>query len=168
LSGGDCKMRVRSVPVGTKLAVLKVLYLLAVTAVAFMVSAIAATRPARWFVVPALLALQVGALLACRIGLNDVMRPGGRLQWLFLFLVGCYVLLPPEHPGSADVVLDWRIPLVSWALQLNLTGLEHAGLMCLQILTLLLASTLVQLTGSGQDLANGLRAFGLPDLFVHS
>ena len=161
-------MRVHSAPTGTKLASLKVLYLLAVTAVAFMAPALAATRPARWFVVPALLALQVGALLACRIGLNDVMRPVWRLKWLFLFLVGCYVLLPPEHPGAADVILDWRIPWVGWALQLNITGLERAGLMCLQILTLLLASTLVQLTGSGQDLVNGLRAFGLPDLFVYS
>jgi hypothetical protein len=96
------------------------------------------------------------------------MRPVWRLKWLFLFLVGCYVLLPPEHPGAADVILDWRIPWVGWALKLNITGLERAGLMCLQILTLLLASTLVQLTGPGQDLVNGLRAFGLPDLFVYS
>jgi hypothetical protein len=161
-------MRARSALTGTKVASLKVLYLLAVTAVAFMAPALAATRPARWFVVPALLALQVGALLACRISLNDVVRPVWRLKWLFLFLVGCYVLLPPEHPDAVDIVLGWRIPLVDWTLQLNLAGLERAGLMCLQILTLLLASTLVRLTGSGQDLANGLRAFGLPDLFVYS
>jgi hypothetical protein len=40
--------------------------------------------------------------------------------------------------------------------------------MCLQILTLLLASTVVRLTGSGSDLVDGLRALRLPDLFVYS
>src|SRR5262245_532254 len=40
--------------------------------------------------------------------------------------------------------------------------------MCLQILTLLLASTVVRVTGSGRDLVDGLRALWLPDLFVYS
>jgi hypothetical protein len=145
-----------------------VLYLLAVTAVAFVVPAVAATRPTRWFVVPALLALQLIILLVCRIGLNDVVRPVWRLKWLFLFLIGCYLLLPPEYPGAGDTILHWRVPLIGWLLPLNLDGLERALLMCLQILTVLLASMVVQLTGSGRDLADGLRAFGLPDLFVHS
>ena len=41
----------------TTFSVLKVAYLLTVTAAAFMVPAFAATRSARWLVVPALLAL---------------------------------------------------------------------------------------------------------------
>ena len=152
----------------TTFSVLKVLYLLAVTAVAFIVPAFAITQPARWFVIPALLALQVIILLACRFPSSEIARPGWRLKWLFLFLIGCYVLLPAESPGASDVVLPWRIPLLDWALPLNLTGLERAALMCLQILTLLLASTVVRLTGSGRDLVHGLRAFRLPDLFVYS
>jgi hypothetical protein len=148
--------------------VLKVLYLLAVTAAAFMVPAFAATRPARWLVVPALLALQVVILLACRIRIAEVVRPVWRLKWLFLFLIGCYVLLPAESPGAGDLVLPWRVPLVDWLIPLNLTGLERAALMCLQILTLLLASTVVRVTGSGSDLVDGLRALRLPDLFVYS
>jgi hypothetical protein len=40
--------------------------------------------------------------------------------------------------------------------------------MCLQILAMLLASMVVRLTGSGKDLADGLRAFRLPNLFVYS
>ncbi|HMF13587.1 MAG TPA: hypothetical protein VKE94_14810 [Gemmataceae bacterium] len=147
---------------------LKVVYLLAVAAAAFMVPAFAATRPARWLVVPALLALQVVILLACRIRLAEVVRPVWRLKWLFLFLIGCYVLLPAESPGAGDLVLPWRVPLVDWLVPLNLTGLERAALMCLQILTLLLASTVVRVTGSGSDLADGLRALQLPDLFVYS
>jgi hypothetical protein len=161
-------MRPRTNPPTAKIAVLKVVYLLTVTAVAFMVPAVAATRPARWFVVPALLALQIIILLACRIGVNDLLRPVWRLKWLFLFLVGCYVLLPAEYPGAGDTILRWRVPLIGWLLPLNLDGLERAMLMCLQILTLLLASMVVRLTGSGRDLADGLRAFGLPDLFVYS
>ncbi len=152
----------------TTFSVLKVTYLLTVTAAAFMVPAFAATRSARWLVVPALLALQVVILLACRIRITEVVRPVWRLKWLFLFLIGCYVFLPPESPGAGDLVLPWRLPLVDWVLPLHLTGLERAALMCLQILTLLLASTVVRLTGSGRDLVEGLRALRLPDLFVYS
>jgi hypothetical protein len=161
-------MRPRTHPSTVNLAVLKVIYLLAVTALAFMVPAIAATRPARWFVVPALLVLQVIILLACRIGVNEVIRPLWRLKWLFLFLIGCYFLLPPEHPEAGDTIFYWSVPLIGWLLPLNFNGLERAVLMCLQIITLLLASILIRLTGSGTDLADGLRAFGLPNLFVYS
>jgi hypothetical protein len=152
----------------TTFSVLKVLYLLAVTAVAFMVPAFATTRPAQWLVIPALLALQVVILLACRIRITEIVRLAWRLKWLFLFLIGCYVLLPAESPGAGEVVLSWRVPLLDWLLPLNLTGFERAALMCLQILTLLLASTVVRVTGSGSDLVDGLRALRLPDLFVYS
>jgi hypothetical protein len=152
----------------TTFSVLKVVYLLAVTVVAFMVPAFATTRPARWFVVPALLALQVVILLACRFPFTEIVRPAWRLKWLFLFLIGCYVLLPAESPGAGDLVLRWRVPLVDWLLPLNITGLERAALMCLQILTLLLASTVVRVSGSRSDLVDGLRALRLPDLFVYS
>src|SRR5262249_24674900 len=64
--------------------------------------------------------------------------------------------------------LHWRVPLVGWLIPLNLTGLERAALMCLQILTLLLASTVIRLSGTGSDLVDGLRALRLPDLFVYS
>jgi hypothetical protein len=161
-------MRPQTNPATAKIAVLKVVYLLAVTAVAFMVPAVAATQPARWIVVPALLALQIVVLFACRIGINDIVRPLWRLKWLFLFLLGCYVLLPPEHPGAGDTIVHWRVPLLGWLLPFNLNGLDRAFLMCLQILTLLLASMVVRLTGSGEDLTKGLRVFGLPDLFVYS
>ena len=152
----------------TTFPVLKVLYLLAVTATAFTIPAFAATRSARWLVIPALLVLQIVILLACRIRIAEILRPVWRLKWLFLFLIGCYLLLPPESPSAGDVVLSWRAPLLDWLVPLNLTGLERAALMCLQILTLLLASTVVRVTGSGNDLVDGLRAFRLPDLFVYS
>lgn len=150
-----------------KIATLKVLYLLAVTAVTFIVPAFLAAPAYRWFVVAALLALQIFMLLAARIRARELLRPVWRLKWLFLFLAGCYAFLPPEDPVRAEL-LDWRIPGVHWTLSINLTGLERAGLMCLQIITLLLASALVRLTGTGRDLVEGLQAFRLPLLFVYS
>lgn len=152
----------------TTFSVLKVLYLLVVTAVAFMVPGFAVTQPVRWFVIAALLALQVIVLLACRFPSSEIARPVWRLKWFFLFLVGCYVLLPPESPDAGDIVLRWDLPFVGWRLPLNLTGLGRATLMCLQILTLLLALTVVRATGSGSDLVDGLRRLRLPDLFVYS
>jgi hypothetical protein len=48
------------------------------------------------------------------------------------------------------------------------TGIDRAAVMCLQILTVLLASAIVRLTGRGYDLVHGLQGLGLPGLFVHS
>jgi hypothetical protein len=151
----------------TILSVLKVVYLLTVTAVAFMMPAFATTRLAPWIVIPALLALQIIILLTC-VPITEIARPVWRLKWLFLFLIGCYVLLPAESPRAGDFIVHWRVPPFDWLVPLNLAGLERAILMCLQILILLLASTIVRVTGSGSDLVDGLRALRLPDLFVYS
>jgi hypothetical protein len=152
---------------GSRAAVLKVIYLLIVTAVTFMLPALSATYPLRWFIVPALLALQVLTLLICRVPLSQILRPAWRLKWLFLFLIGSYTLLPPEHPAE-DLALHWRVPGFGWLLPFNLTGLDRAAVMCLQILTVLLASAMVRLTGKGDDLVHGLQELRLPGLFVHS
>ncbi len=151
----------------SRAAVLKVIYLLVVTAVTFMLPALSAAHPLRWFIVPALLALQVLTLLICRVPIGQVLRPGWRLKWLFLFLIGCYTLLPPEHPAE-DLALHWRVPGLGWLLPFNVTGLDRAAVMCLQILTVLLASAMVRLTGRGGDLVHGLQELRLPGLFVHS
>jgi hypothetical protein len=147
--------------------VLKVIYLLAVTAATFMLPALSETRPLRWYLVPALLAFQALTLLSCRIPIGQIVRPVWRLKWLFLFLIGCYTLLPPENPAG-DLVLHWRVPGREWLFPFNVTGLEHAAVMCLQILIVLLASAIVRLTGRGDDLVHGLQALRLPGLFVYS
>lgn len=152
----------------TRTAVLKVSYLLAVTVVAFAVPALSLTEPARWFVIPCLAGIQAIILLACRVGLRDVTRMALRLKWLFVFLIGMYALLPPENPSANDVMTEWPVPWVGWPLTINVSGLEKAALMCLQIVTVLLASAVVRLTGSGRDLVDGLHAFRLPSLFVHA
>src|SRR5262245_14339272 len=149
-------------------AVLKVAYLVAVTVVAFAVPALSLTEPARWFVIPGLAGIQVVILLACRVGLRDVARLAARLKWLFAFLIGMNTLLPPENPSANDALIDWHLPWLEWPLSVNLSGLEKAALMCLQIVTVLLASAVVRLTGTGRDLVDGLHAFRLPPLFVHA
>lgn len=151
----------------SRAAVLKVSYLLVVTAATFVLPALSATHSLRWLFVSLLLAVQVLALLICRVPSSQVLRPGWRLKWLFLFLIGSYTLLPPEHP-AADLMLHWRIPGLESVIPLNLTGLDRAAMMCLQILTVLLTSAVVRLTGSQNDLVLGLARLRLPSLFVHS
>lgn len=150
------------------IAVLKVCYLLAVTAILFAVPAVPLTHPARWVVIPTLLSIQIITLLACRVGVRKIIWVVWRLKWLFAFLLGTYALLPPEAPSAKEVLVDWRLPGLGWSLPINVSGLEQAALMCLQIITMLLASTLVRSTGTGRDLVEGLHAFRLPPLFVHA
>ena len=150
------------------IAVLKVCYLFAVTAILFAVPAVPLTRPARWVVIPALLSIQIITLLACRVDVREIFWAAWQLKWLFVFLLGTYALLPPETPSDTEVLVDWRLPALGWSMPINVSGLEQAALMCLQIITMLLASTLVRSTGTGRDLIEGLHAFHLPPLFVHA
>jgi len=129
-----------------KIAVLKVSYLLAVTVVVFAMPALSLTRPVRWFVIPTLLGIQVISLLVCRVGLRDTLWSASRLKWLFVFLLGMYALLPSGSPSENDVLVDWHVPGLGWSVRINVSGLEQASLMCLQIATVLLASAVVRLT----------------------
>ena len=109
--------------------------------------------------------LQAVILIRCRVEWREVFRPLGRLKWLFLVLLVCYAVLPGDDERTTA---DWNaIPIFGRALWVNLGGLALAALMCLQILTVLLASSVVRLTGPGTDLVVGLRALGLPKLFVY-
>jgi hypothetical protein len=150
-----------------KIATLKVLYLLAITAAIFAVPAVI-SGSAQWFTIVGLLALQIVILLACRIAPRDIVRPVLRLKWLFVFVIAAYALLPGEDGSSGAPTLAWHITVVDWSLPINLAGLEQAGRMCLQIVTMLFASSVVRLTGTGRDLVEGLQSFRLPGLFVYS
>src|SRR6266446_5106577 len=150
-----------------KIATLKVLYLLAITAAVFAVPAVVGGW-ALWLTIVGLLALQILILLACRIASCEIVRSVSRLKWLFVFLIAAYTLLPGEDGSSGAPTLAWHIPVVDWSLPINLAGLEQAGRMCLQIVTMLFASSVVRLTGTGRDLVEGLQSFRLPGLFVYS
>ena len=148
-------------------ALRKVCYLLAVTALVFALPATGAPALAQSLVIAGLLALQAIILLVCRVELRAIVRPAWKLKWLFALLIVVYGLLPPETP-CCDTRIGWPVPGLAWTLSINLTGLQQAGLMCLQILTVLLTSIVVRETGGGRDLVDGLKAFRLPDLFVHA
>ena len=143
---------------------LKVLYLLAVSVAVFVVPAVNATRPVRWYVVPGLLALQAAILLA-RVSPLEILRSVTRIKWLFLFLLVCYAVLPG---GEEDVWRQWKPLAAMPSIAVNLTGLETASLMCLQILTVIWVSSVVRLFGRPTDLVDGLRGFGVPRLFALS
>ena len=149
------------------MATLKVLYLLAITAVTFALPAVIGGSM-QWLTIVGLLALQILLLFACRIASRDIARPVWRLKWLFVFLIAAYALLPGEDKSSGTLMLFWQVPVIGWGLPVNLEGLEQAGRMCLQIATMLLASSVVRLTGTGRDLVEGLQSFHLPALFVYS
>jgi hypothetical protein len=150
-----------------KIAMLKVLYLLAITTVIFALPMVIGGSM-QWLAIVGLLALQILILLACRIAPRDIPRPVARLKWLFVFLIAAYTLLPGEDESSGVLTLAWQVPVIGWSLPVNLGGLEQAGRMCLQIVTMLLASSVVRLTGTGRDLVEGLQSFHLPALFVYS
>ena len=150
-----------------KVATLKVLYLLVITAAIFAVPAVIGSS-AQWLTIVGLLALQIVILLACRIAFRDIIRPVSRLKWLFVLLIAAYTLLPDEDGSSGAPALVWLIPVVDWRIPLNLPGLEQAGRMCLQIITMLFASSVVRLTGKGRDFIEGLESFRLPSLFIYS
>jgi hypothetical protein len=149
-------------------AVLKVCYLVAVTTAVFAVPAIPITRLFAWPIVAALVTMQAIALGVLRVGLHHVAGPIWRLKWLFVFLLAMYALLPPDEPSVPDRTFAGHIPGLGWTVPINLSGLEQAALMCLQIVTVLLATSVVRLTGTGRDLVDGLQAFRLPSLFVHA
>jgi hypothetical protein len=152
----------------SRTAVLKVVYLLAVATSVFALPQAAFSRPWRWHIVLGLVALQVLTLLVYRIGPAAILRTTTRLKWFFAFLFLCYALLPGDYGAADQEPHEWRLPITGWAVPLNVSGITEAGLMCLQIWTVALASAVVRLTSRGTDLADGLALLGLPRLFVHA
>lgn len=137
----------------------KVMYLLAVTVATFAVPA--RIRP---LVVLLLLGTQVGILLFHRVSPLKIVRTATRLKFVFLLLIGCYLLLPGER---YDHVIRRSNGIFGWSVRLNLTGLETALTMCGQMITLSLASAVVRLGGSA-DLVSGLRSLRCPRLLAYS
>lgn len=149
-------------------AVLKVCYLVAVVTAVFAIPAVPLARSFAWQFVSALFALQVITLVVSRVGIGSAWRLLWRLKLLYVFLLAMYALLPPDELSPPAKVSMLHVPGLGWTILINLSGLGHAALMCMQIMTVLLASAIVRLTGTGRDLVEGLHAFRLPLLFVHA
>lgn len=161
----DGLIRARS---SRRMGVLKVCYLLAVTTAVLTVPAMPVPHPFIWLVVSALLTLQVIILGTSRVRVEHLARPIWRLKWFFIFLVAMYAFLPPDDRSTPQKVIEGAIPGLGWTVSVNLSGLEQAALMCLQIVTVLLATAVARLTGTRRDFLEGLHAFRLPPLFVHA
>src|SRR5229473_2474404 len=99
--------------------------------------------------------------------LDDTHGPAkiATLKVLYLLAITAAVFAVPAVVGGSAL---WLTIVGLLALPINLAGLEQAGRMCLQIVTMLLASSVVRLTGTGRDLVDGLQSLGLPGLFVYS
>jgi hypothetical protein len=153
----------------TRIALVKVIYLLSVTVLVFTIPAFSATRPFAWYIISLLLAVQAVGLFLARVPASRILGPVWRVKWLFLFLLAVYTLLPTDDSHlDAAVLIPLRIPAIGWTVAANISGLFQALLMCCQIMAVLLASSLVRLTGQSTDLVHGLQVLRLPRLFVYS
>jgi energy-coupling factor transporter transmembrane protein EcfT len=70
---------------------------------------------------------------------------------------------------KSDLWIVANLPATpQWRVNVNLTGLQASVLMCLQIATVILVSSLVRVSGTGRDLVDGLRGLRFPQLFCYS
>lgn len=138
----------------------KVLYLVGATA-----GALATPWSLRPYVVPTLLLLQVSLLLALRVSTRNLIAMMTRLKGLFGFLGICYLLLPG---AETDWVIYVPVRVFDWSLPLNLTGFGTAAILSGQILTVVLASAVVRLSGPESDLVEALQKLRCPRLLGYS
>ncbi|MCS6863947.1 MAG: energy-coupling factor transporter transmembrane component T [Gemmataceae bacterium] len=148
----------------TPIAVMKVLYLLAVTVVVFCQTAVEESLTA--WIVGGLFALQVVILLGCGVPRRELVRPLARLKWFFVILFGVYAFVPGDEE---EIPARWQaVFIIGQWVWINRTGIAHAGFISLQILTVIFAAAVVRRIGPPTDFVVGLQALGLPKLFVYS
>lgn len=151
------------------IGLLKVFYLAAVTAATFSIPSFEPTSRVPDYLISALLVGQILALLAFKISLCEIILPAWRLKWLFVFLIIAYAFLPPETPTLIPTDhLSMQIPGVHWTISVDLSGVAQALRMCMQIVTVLLSTSVVRLAGERTDLREGLERLRFPSLFAHS
>lgn len=110
-------------------------------------------------VLAALLAVQLGLWFASGLPAKDLLLP---LRRLLLF--GLLIALSFAFVATGTGADRWLgLPVGTWTLQLNLSGLALAGVMLLRVLTLVLASAWVQRSCPSGALVRGLRALRLPE-----
>lgn len=112
---------------------------------------------ANWAVIGALLGVQTALWLGSAIGWRPLKRLLKRLIVLFAVIALSYGFV---SVGEGD---RWRdVTLGPVAFEVNLGGLKIAGLMCLRVLLLVMASAWVQQSGAPGDFAGALRRFHVP------
>lgn len=107
----------------------------------------------------ALLALQLGLWFAGGLGIRGLLQSTRRL-WMFFLLI----TLSFAFVATGDAHDRWQpVPVLSWSVSVNLSGLALAGLMCLRVLVLVMASAWLQQTCASGALVRGLRRLHIPE-----
>lgn len=129
---------------------LKLFYLIALACIMF-----AFDQPA---VIVGLLLAQVSFWLGSALPLAGIWAAIRRLRWFFLIILLSYVFI------GTDSDQWYSVQIGPWAMTISLTSMQLALLMCLRVITLVIASSWVRLSSPKDAFVGGLRAIGLPEL----
>ncbi|MDX8411976.1 MAG: CbiQ family ECF transporter T component [Mariprofundaceae bacterium] len=112
-----------------------------------------------------LLLLQCGLWASSGLGMRPLRPMFKRLSLFFIFITLSYAFISLGDP-SRD---QWMaLPAMGWQLEINLTGLSLALLMCLRVFTLVLASSWVQQSGRPGELVESLTWMKVPHFLAVS
>ncbi len=131
----------------------KLAYLIALAFVMFVIDQAA--------VITALFALQLLLWITSDLPVAGLWTAIRRLRLFFLIIVASYAFIGTGNPGSDRW---YPLPAGPWVLDINLAGIQLALLMCLRVITLVVASSWVRLSSPQGAFVRGLRAIGLPEL----
>ncbi len=109
-------------------------------------------------VISAFFALQIVIWLTSGLSVIGLWTAIRKLRFFFLIIIVSYAFV------GADSDQWFSLHAGSWKISVNLSGIQLALLMCLRVITLVLASTWVRLSSPQGAFVNGLRAIGLPEL----
>lgn len=129
---------------------LKLFYLVALACIMF-----AFDQPA---VIVGLLVAQLLFWLGSALPLAGIWAAIRRLRWFFLIILLSYAFI------GADTDQWYSVTIGPWAMKISLTSMQLALLMCLRVITLVIASSWVRLSSPKDAFVGGLRAMGLPEL----
>ncbi len=129
---------------------LKLFYLIALAFIMF-----AFDQPV---VIVGLLVAQVLFWLGSGLPVTGIWTALRRLRLFFLIIILSYAFV------GTDSDQWYSVPIGSWTMKISLTSIQLALLMCLRVITLVIASSWVRLSSPKDAFVGGLRAIGLPEL----
>lgn len=109
-------------------------------------------------VIVGLLVAQLLFWLGSALPLAGIWAAIRRLRWFFLIILLSYAFI------GADTDQWYSVTIGPWAMKISLTSMQLALLMCLRVITLVIASSWVRLSSPKDAFVGGLRAMGLPEL----
>ncbi len=109
-------------------------------------------------VIVGLLVAQLLFWLGSALPLAGIWAAIRRLRWFFLIILLSYAFIGTDSDQWYPVTIG------PWAMTISLTSMQLALLMCLRVITLVIASSWVRLSSPKDAFVGGLRAMGLPEL----